>query len=89
MKTAFFVLRILNYNNMWKEENSALIYEKEFTDFNEAWGFLNRVALIAEQQGHHPTIENTFNKVKLTVTTHDAGNSLTDKDRAFADAVNF
>lgn len=74
---------------MWKEENSALIYEKEFTDFNEAWGFLNRVALIAEQQGHHPTIENTFNKVKLTVTTHDAGNSLTDKDRAFADAVNF
>lgn len=74
---------------MWKEENDALIYEKEFADFNEAWGFLNRVALIAEQQGHHPTIENTFNKVKLTVTTHDAGNSLTNKDRAFADAVNF
>ncbi len=74
---------------MWKEENNALVYEKEFKDFNEAWGFLNRVALIAEQQGHHPTIENTYNKVKLTVTTHDAGNTLTAKDRAFADAVDF
>lgn len=74
---------------MWKEENNTLVYEKQFNDFNEAWGFLNRVALIAEQHGHHPTIENTYNKVKLTVTTHDAGNTLTDKDHAFAKAVNF
>ncbi len=74
---------------MWKEENNTLVYKKQFNDFNEAWGFLNRVALIAEQQGHHPTIENTYNKVKLTVTTHDADNTLTDKDHAFAKAVDF
>lgn len=45
----------------------------EFKDFNEAWGFMNRVALVAEQMDHHPEWFNVYNKVDVTLSTHDAG----------------
>ncbi len=45
----------------------------EFKDFNEAWGFMNRIALIAEQMDHHPEWFNVYNKVDVTLSTHDAG----------------
>lgn len=51
----------------------------EFTDFNEAWGFMSRVALIAEQMNHHPEWFNVWNKVEVTLSTHDAG-GLTELD---------
>ncbi len=45
----------------------------QFKDFNEAWGFMNRVALVAEQMDHHPEWFNVYNKVDVTLSTHDAG----------------
>lgn len=45
----------------------------EFADFNEAWGFMSRVAVKAEQMNHHPEWFNVWNKVDVTLATHDAG----------------
>ncbi|MGB3850590.1 MAG: 4a-hydroxytetrahydrobiopterin dehydratase [Tunicatimonas sp.] len=72
---------------MWKEENNALNRDFEFTDFVAAFGFLTRVALVAEKMNHHPHITNVYNQVALTLSTHDAGNTVTDKDRKLAAAI--
>jgi 4a-hydroxytetrahydrobiopterin dehydratase len=57
-----------------------------FKDFNEAWGFMTRVALLAEQMGHHPEWSNVWNRVEITLSTHDAG-GLTGNDLALAKAI--
>ena len=57
-----------------------------FRDFSEAWGFMNRVALLAEAQNHHPEWSNVWNTVTITLTTHDAG-GLTEKDTTLARAI--
>ena len=49
--------------------------------------FLNRVADVAENHGHHPEIFNVYGRVRLTLTTHDAGNTVTNKDRRLATAI--
>ncbi len=72
---------------MWKEENNALKKDFEFADFVEAFGFLTRVALVAEKMNHHPHITNVYNQVSLTLSTHDAGNTVTNKDRKLAEAI--
>jgi 4a-hydroxytetrahydrobiopterin dehydratase len=58
----------------------------QFGDFSEAWGFLSRVALLAEKMDHHPEIFNVYNRVTLTLSTHDAG-GLSPRDIALAEAV--
>ena len=55
----------------------------KFADFNHAWGFMNRVALAAEKADHHPEWSNVYNKVEITLSTHDAG-GLSAKDVALA-----
>ena len=57
-----------------------------FADFNAAWGFMSRVALLAEQQGHHPEWFNVWNRVEITLSTHDAG-GLSVRDVALARAI--
>jgi 4a-hydroxytetrahydrobiopterin dehydratase len=57
-----------------------------FADFNAAWGFMNRVALLAEKHDHHPEWSNVWNRVEITLTTHDAG-GLSDRDVALAKAI--
>jgi 4a-hydroxytetrahydrobiopterin dehydratase len=69
---------------MWKEENNALYKKFEFKNFSEAFAFMTRVALAAEKMDHHPTWKNTYNKVEIWLSTHDAGNVVTDKDRKLA-----
>ncbi len=54
-----------------------------FSDFNEAFGFMTRVALAAEKADHHPEWTNVYNKVEITLTTHDAG-GLSERDAALA-----
>lgn len=57
-----------------------------FKDFNEAWGFMNRVALLAEKMDHHPEWSNVWNTVTIALSTHDAG-GLTSKDVKLATAI--
>jgi len=72
---------------MWKEENSKLKKSFKFKDFKEAFGFMTRVALVAEKMDHHPTWTNTYNTVDFELSTHDAGNKVTELDRKLADAI--
>lgn len=72
---------------MWKEENNKLSRTFTFADFSEAFAFMTRVALAAEKMDHHPTWSNTWNTVKIELSTHDAGNRVTDKDRKLAAAI--
>ncbi|MBR0648086.1 4a-hydroxytetrahydrobiopterin dehydratase [Roseomonas terrae] len=58
----------------------------KFADFNEAWGFMARVAMLAEKQDHHPEWTNVWNKVEITLSTHDAG-GLSERDVALAKAI--
>lgn len=71
----------------WKEENDQLIRNFEFNDFKEAWGFMAQVALLAEKANHHPTWSNTYNQVEIRLSTHDANNTVTDKDRELAKKI--
>ncbi|MFZ6012146.1 MAG: 4a-hydroxytetrahydrobiopterin dehydratase [Bacteroidota bacterium] len=72
---------------MWKEENNRLKKTFTFKDFNQAFGFMARVALIAEKMDHHPTWTNTWNKVSIELSTHDAGDIVTEKDKKLAEAI--
>jgi len=72
---------------MWNEANNKLNRTFTFGDFNEAFGFMTRVALLAEKMDHHPTWTNTWNKVEISLSTHDAGDIVTEKDRLLAKAI--
>lgn len=65
-------------------EQSKLVREFVFSDFVEAFGFMSRVALLAEKSDHHPNWNNVYNRVVIELTTHDAGSRVTDRDRALA-----
>jgi 4a-hydroxytetrahydrobiopterin dehydratase len=64
----------------------ALERQFVFADFSTAWGFMSRVALLAEAMQHHPEWRNVWNRVEIVLTTHDAG-GLSDKDVALARAI--
>ena len=70
----------------WSLVNGKLHRELRFADFNEAFGFMSRVALIAETLGHHPEWFNVWNKVVIDLTTHDAG-GLSTLDVALAERI--
>lgn len=55
------------------EGRDAIARSFRFRDFSEAWGFMCRVALAAEAQDHHPEWSNVWNRVEITLSTHDAG----------------
>lgn len=71
----------------WKLGDDTITKEYKFKDFSEALGFLVRVGIQAEKQGHHPSIFNVYNKVKIELNTHDAGNKVTQKDVDLAQAI--
>lgn len=64
----------------------AISHDFKFKNFSEAFSFMTRVALAAEKMGHHPEWSNTYNKVRITLTTHDAG-GLTEKDTELAGKI--
>lgn len=89
-----------NYNNLlirgcfcytthmsWQETSNKLVRIFTFSTFEEAVVFINKVAAIATELNHHPTISNTYTNVTLTLSTHDAGDIVTDRDREFAARV--
>jgi len=74
-------------NSAWEEKDNRLYKCFLFVDFSAAFGFMTRVALLAERQDHHPKWTNTWNKVEFWLTTHSAGNVVTDKDKALAASI--
>ena len=66
---------------------SALRRRYRFRDFSEAFGFMSRVALLAESAGHHPDWANSWNTVDISLTTHSEGSTVTDRDRSLAAAI--
>lgn len=79
---------------MWKEinhpenkEGKMLERNFEFENFIDAFSFMTSVALIAESAQHHPDWHNVYNKVTIRLTSHDAGDKITDSDRKLAQAI--
>ena len=70
----------------WTVDQQSISRELVFRDFNEAFGFLSRVALLAESRNHHPNWSNVYNRVSITLSTHDLG-GLSDLDIALAAAI--
>ena len=77
---------------MWKDKSGKLYRKYEFKTFVEAFSFMTAVALLVEKADHHPTLTNTYNKVEIWLSTHDAGDVITEKDTKLAkqiDELNF
>ncbi|HUR11818.1 MAG TPA: 4a-hydroxytetrahydrobiopterin dehydratase [Flavitalea sp.] len=72
---------------MWKEENNSLYKSFEFKNFSEAFAFMTRVALAAEKADHHPLWKNVYNKVEIWLSTHDAGDVVTAKDKKLSEII--
>jgi 4a-hydroxytetrahydrobiopterin dehydratase len=72
---------------MWEEKENSLYRKFEFKNFNEAFGFMARVSLIAEKMDHHPKWTNVWNTVEIWLSTHSAGDVVTEKDKKLASAI--
>jgi 4a-hydroxytetrahydrobiopterin dehydratase len=70
----------------WREGRDAITRKFQFGDFNRAFAFMTRVALLAEKLDHHPEWFNVYNRIEVTLSTHDAG-GVTGKDIAMAKAM--
>jgi 4a-hydroxytetrahydrobiopterin dehydratase len=71
----------------WRFEDDKLLMDIKLKNFSEALSFLVKVGIEAEKLNHHPEIHNIYNKVTLKLTTHDAGNRVTEKDIVLARAI--
>lgn len=71
----------------WRHEDNKLKKEYEFEDFREAMTFITRISFEAEDQVHHPEIFNVYNTVNIALTSHDAGNKVTEKDVELAKTI--
>ncbi|MEP6711354.1 MAG: 4a-hydroxytetrahydrobiopterin dehydratase [Ferruginibacter sp.] len=72
---------------MWKEADNKLYRKFKFADFSEAFAFMTRVALAAEKMDHHPLWTNVYDTVEIWLNTHDAGDTVTDKDHKLAKKI--
>jgi len=71
----------------WKEADNKLYRKFEFKDFSEAFAFMTRVAMEAQKMDHHPLWTNVYNTLEIWLSTHDAGDVVTDKDRKLAKKI--
>jgi len=72
---------------MWQQTDNKLYKSFQFKDFITAFSFMTKVALLTEKSNHHPTWKNTYNKVEIWLSTHDAGDTVTDKDKLLAEEI--
>ena len=72
---------------MWTEKNNALHRVFKFKNFTQAFAFMTEVAFHAEKMNHHPNWSNVYNTVEIKLNTHDAGNTVTEKDRKLANKI--
>ena len=78
----------MNTPNGWSTSNNTLYRKIEFKDFSEAFAFMTRVAIEAERMNHHPLWTNVYNKIEIWLSTHDAGDVITEKDVKLAEKIN-
>ena len=78
----------MNIPQGWTEKDNALYRKLEFKDFSEAFAFMVRVAIEAEKMNHHPSWTNVYNKLEISLNTHDAGDVVTDRDVKLAERIN-
>ena len=71
----------------WKEESNTLIGHFQFDNFSMAFSFMTQIALLSEKMNHHPNWSNSWNKVEIRLSTHDAGNVITQKDKDLAEGI--
>jgi 4a-hydroxytetrahydrobiopterin dehydratase len=71
----------------WKERDDALYRLFKFNDFSQAFSFMVSVAIESEKLNHHPTWKNTWNIVEIWLSTHDAGDRVTEKDRHLSEKI--
>lgn len=72
---------------MWEQQNNKLYRKFEFKNFSEAFAFMTRVALAAEKMNHHPEWKNVYNIVELWLSTHDASDTVTERDYKLAASI--
>ncbi len=72
---------------MWTEKDNKLSKTFTFSDFTQAFGFMTKVAIEAEKMNHHPDWSNVYNIVEINLSTHDAGNIVTERDRQLAEII--
>jgi 4a-hydroxytetrahydrobiopterin dehydratase len=72
---------------MWQEKDNTLYKKFSFGDFSKAFAFMTRVALAAEKMDHHPKWTNVYNQVEIWLSTHDAGDVVTEKDKKLAKTI--
>ena len=72
---------------MWKEEENKLHRSLTFKDFRQAMAFMQQVADVAEELNHHPWWSNMYNRIEIELTTHDEGNTVTDRDLKLAKRI--
>ena len=72
---------------MWEEKDNSLYRKFTFNNFSEAFAFMTRVSLEAEKMDHHPRWTNVYNQVEIWLSTHDAGDTVTDRDRKLAKKI--
>jgi len=72
---------------MWQEINNQLYKKITFNNFIDAFAFMTKVAFLSEKANHHPTWKNTWNTVEIWLSTHDAGNTITEKDQLLSKQI--
>jgi len=72
---------------MWTTENDRLKASFKFKNFTQAFAFMTEVAFVAEKMNHHPNWTNVYDTVDFELNTHDAGNTVTEKDHKLAAAI--
>ena len=72
---------------MWEEENNQLYKKFVFKTFVDAFAFMTKVAMISEKMDHHPKWTNVYNTVEVWLSTHDAGNVVTEKDKELSKSI--
>ena len=71
----------------WEHENDKVSKEFSFDNFRDAMSFITRISFEAEEQVHHPEIFNVYNTVQISLSTHDAGGKVTEKDITLAKTI--
>ena len=80
-------IKNISFNGNEIHSDNKLKREFVFKDFKEAISFINKISIIAEKNDHHPEIFNVYNKVIITLCTHDKGSIITDKDYNLANKI--